>query len=132
MIHIEDIFKLLIHVTRGIDYVSGQTLGDYFRSILIKTLGFLSLTLIYFVLFALLSYLIDLWINSSLFVYVIRYVGFIFILASIPSLIDTQRIHHIQKDNIYMQATMILWMIVILCFLLLHFLGADVLMHLIF
>jgi hypothetical protein len=132
MIHIEDIFKLLINVTRGIDFVSNQTLGDYFVSIIKKTLGFISLTLVYFVLLAVMSYLIDLLINSSLFVYVIRYVGFIFILASIPSLIDTQRIQHIQKDDIYMKATMILWMSVILCFLLLHFLGADILIHLIF
>ncbi|HAX02990.1 MAG: hypothetical protein A2Y45_06115 [Tenericutes bacterium GWC2_34_14] len=127
MFHLSDLFEPFLEVFKGLSFQSHHTLKDYVIPILKKLGAFLVLTVIMFFVVILMMLGLDALLNEENTNLILRLVSILFLIGTIPSLIDSIRTYRIQKDKIYLYSILIMSILILILGLALYTEGVQLL-----
>lgn len=122
-----ELFDFMMSAFKGLDYDCSLTKKDYILMMLKKILGMIVITGCLLGIVSLLFILINPKSQDATLTILFTYFVLLYIVSSIPSLIDTLRTYRIHQDVFYRRMVIVYLVLIVISGILLHFGGTETL-----
>jgi hypothetical protein len=131
MMMLTEVYQLMMDALKGLPYDYRLSKMSYYWAILKKLFGVVMMTGVLFIITSLILFIIDELFGGDSFVILVKYVVLLYVVATIPTIIDTIRISVANAYRRYTGYVIIYLILLVTTGFLLHLAGAESLVSLI-